>query len=441
MSSTSKAEHTIGARVAFAAGFGNFMEWFDFALYGFFAVTIARVFFPTQSSGHALLSTLAVFGAAFITRPFGGMLLGHVGDRIGRRSALAASVILMAVATTLVAALPTYASVGFAAPALLILVRCLQGLSTGGEWPSSSSFVVEFAPPNRRALWGSIVTSMAAAGAIAGALIAIGFSSWLTPDQLLHWGWRLPFLLAAPLGVVGLYLRLRLDDTPVYRELQRRRQVASAPLRDAIVNDREAIGLTFVCAAVGGLGYYYLSTYAINFLLSARVGMPKLHALVAVAIGLSLYGVMCPLMGIVSDRVGRRRSMLIGCGGLALAAIPAFLLMSTGSVAAVIVAIAAMGVFQALANTTHVALLIELFPSATRLSGGSLGFTLGTSIVAGPGPLIAAALASGFNVPGAAAFYLVAVTLVSVGLLARYLPETRGCALVAEVPQTADAVI
>ena len=415
-----------GRRIAVAAGFGNFMEWFDFAVYGFFATTIGHVFFPSGNATNELLSALAVFGIAFFMRPLGGVVLGSVGDRVGRRAALSISVLMMGISTTLVAVLPSYASAGLLAPILLVLLRCLQGLSAGGEWAGSSSFLVEYAPRKKRALWGSVVTATAALGSLGGALVAIALTSWLTPGQLESWGWRIPFLLAAPLAVAGLYVRLKLEDTPVYREMQRERRVARTPLREALRDNRKPIALIFACAAVEGLGYYYLATYVINFLTSDGVGMEKPQALAATAGGLAIYAALCPLAGLFSDRFGRRPSMVLGSAGLALFAIPAFMIMSSGSVLGVVLAIGGFAIFESLVNVTTVVLLVELFPARTRMSGGSLGFNLALAAIGGPGPLIAAALASGIGFSGSGAFYMVAVALVSLFALARFLPETKG---------------
>jgi MHS family proline/betaine transporter-like MFS transporter len=419
----------LGRRIAVAAGFGNFMEWFDFAVYGFFATTIGKVFFPSSSPTGSLLSALAVFGIAFFMRPLGGIVLGAVGDRVGRRAALATSVVLMGASTTLVAALPSYATAGVLAPVLLVALRCLQGLSAGGEWAGSASFLVEYAPTRRRALWGSVVTATAALGSLGGALVAIALTAWLTPAQMEAWGWRIPFVLAAPLAIAGLYVRLRLEDTPVYRRLQRRHEVSRTPLREALTRDLRPIALVFFCAAVEGLGYYYLATYVINYLTSDGVGMATSAALAATAGGLAVYAALCPLAGVLSDRIGRRPCMVLGSAGLALVAIPVFLLMGTGTVAAVVLGIAVFAVFEAMVNVTTVVLLVELFPARTRMSGGSIGFNLALAAIGGPGPLIAAALASAVDVPGAGAFYMVAVALVALVALAALLPETRGVAI------------
>jgi MFS transporter, MHS family, proline/betaine transporter len=427
MSSTAEAPRLSSGdarRVAGAAAIGNFMEWFDFAVYGFFAVTIGKVFFPSDSDTASLLSSLAVYGVAFLVRPVGGLVLGAYGDRAGRRAALSLSVILMGLSTTLVAALPTYASVGFLAPVLLIALRCVQGFSAGGEWTGTSAFLVEYAPKGRRALWGSVVSATAALGTLAGALIALGLSTWLSEEQLLSWGWRIPFLLAAPLGMIGLYVRLKLEDTPVYRELQAAQEVEDRPLQTSGRKNRKAIGLVMASASISGLGYYYLGSYVVTYL-TESVELERSTALGIVAAGITCYALLCPCAGLLSDRIGRRPSVLVGCAGLAIWSVPMMALLATGAPVPAVLGIAAFGIFQAMVNVNGVVILVELFPAATRVSSSAIGYNLGLALIAGPGPLIAAALAAwtdGGVTPG---LYVVAVALVSGLVLSRWLVETK----------------
>ena len=326
----SKVTPAVARRVAGAAAVGNFMEWFDFAVYGFFAVTIGKVFFPSDSETASLLSSLAVYGVAFLVRPIGGLVLGAFADRHGRRAALSLTVVLMGVSTTLVAVLPTYASVGFLAPVLLILLRCAQGFSAGGEWTGTSAFLVEYAPRNRRALWGSVVSMTAAFGTLGGAAVALALSTWLTEAQMTSWGWRIPFLLAAPLGAIGLYVRLRLEDTPVFRELQAENAVSKRPLQESGRRNLRAIGLVMASASISGLGYYYLGSYVITYL-TETVGVERSTALATVLGGIACYALLCPCAGLLSDRIGRRPSVVTGCFGLAVVSLPMMLLLATGA--------------------------------------------------------------------------------------------------------------
>jgi MHS family proline/betaine transporter-like MFS transporter len=413
-------------KLATAGGVGNFLEWFDFAAYGFFAASIGRVFFPSDDPTTSLLSSLAVFGVAFVVRPLGGITVGAIGDRLGRRAALSLTVLLMGAATTLMAVLPGYDTIGIAAPILLVLLRCVQGLAAGGEWAGAASFLVEYAPRRHRALWGSNLTATAAFGAVVGCFVAIILDELLTVEELDSWGWRVPFLLATPLAAAGLYVRLRLEDTPAFRALQMKHKLARSPLRDAFTHHKKSMAIVFFCSAVHGVCFYYLATYVINFLTSGGVGMNRTEALTATAMGLVIYTIMCPLAGIVSDRVGRRPSMLIGSAAMALLAIPAFILIAHGALWTTIVGMTLLSVFEALVNVTTLVLLIEMFPTSTRMSGGSTGYNLALAAIAGPAPLIAAAVAANINIVGSAAFYMVAVSAIGFFVLLAWLPETAG---------------
>lgn len=436
MPDRTSATPPLGA-LGFAVALGNFLEWFDFAVYGFFAKTIGQVFFPSANPTASLLSSLAVFGVAFVVRPLGGITIGAIGDRLGRRHALALTVLLMGIATTLVAVLPGYAAIGVTAPVILVLLRCLQGLAAGGEWASAASYLIEHAPGRHRGLWGSLLTGTAAVGSLVGGALAIGLNSWLTTAQLESWGWRLPFILATPLALAGLYVRLRLDDTPAFRALRERHSVPRSPLREAFARNKKTMVVVFFCAAVHGACFYYLATYVVNFLTSDSVGMTPKDALVATVLGLALYAALCPVAGVVSDRVGRRPSMLVGSAAMAVLAIPAFLLMGLASIGAAIVGMTLLSVFEAVVNVTTLVLLVEMFPTRTRMTGGSTAYNVALAVVAGPAPLIAAALSAGVHIRGAAAFYMVAVAAVGFFALLAWLPETRGADLVDE---SADAL-
>jgi MHS family proline/betaine transporter-like MFS transporter len=424
-----------GHRVLIASLIGNFMEWYDFAVYGFFAVVIGSVFFPSESATVELLSSLAVFGVAFFFRPVGGFLFGAIGDRYGRRVSLSAAIILMSVATTLIALLPSYATFGLLAPILLVTLRSLQGVSVGGEWTGASAFIVEYASDARRGRWGSLISTTAALGVIFGSTLALILQTNLSAAAMESWGWRVPFLIAAPLGAAGLYLRLRLDDTPVYRTIQRQNRVTTTPIRRAFRESPGAILLTFAFSGVSATGFYYLVTYMVNFL-SETAGYPRTDAIFISLIGLVVYASLCPLAGLLSDYIGRRWVLLIGCAGHAILALPIFFLLGSGAVPLAVLGLCLYTVSQSMLNVMNSVILIELFEAETRMTAASIGYNLGAGPVAGSGPVLAGTLVAATGSAFAPAWYLIAIAAAGGLALWLFLPETRGVSLTA--PATAD---
>lgn len=422
-------------KTALATGIGNFMEWFDFAVYGFFAVTIGDEFFPNDNPAVSLLSSLAAFGVAFFIRPVGGFVIGSIGDRKGRRWALTMTVGMMGATTTLIGVLPTYQQVGVLAPILLVLMRCLQGFSAGGEWTGSSAFLLEHAPAHRRGLFGSVISATAAIATVAGSVVALGLNTWLSDAALSSWGWRLPFLAAAPLGLIGLYIRLRIPETPVFVDLKERSAVESRPLIEGSRRNAKAIALSFFFASVQGLGFYYLATYVVNYL-SESVHLARTTALALSGAGLLIYAGLCPFAGKLADRFGRRPVNVIGSAGHAIFSFPAFILMSTGNSALVLLGIVIFSISQSLVSVTTVVLLTEMFPAATRGSGSAIGFNLGLALIGGPGPFIAAAIAGASSYLPMPAIYMTAVAVVGFFVVLRWLPETNGRDLSLEAHMT-----
>jgi MFS transporter, MHS family, proline/betaine transporter len=413
-------------RVVTATLIGNFTEWFDFAVYGAVAVTLGQVFFPSDDPVVSLLASLAVFGVAFVFRPLGGALLGSVGDRYGRRVALSAAVLGISGATTLIALIPSYETIGFWAPALLVLLRCVQGVSAGGEWTGASAFLAEYAPPGRRGARAALISASGGLAIVAGTVSVLLLESLLDPAQMASWGWRVPFLLAAPLGLAGLYLRLRLEETPVYQELRAQDDVAVAPLREALRTGKRTLLIAFACASVTGVGFYYLATYFAN---AMSVGGSRSTALLVSSAALLVYVALCPVAGRISDRIGRRPVYVGGAIAHAVLAVPVLLLVGSGSPWLAFAGMCLFSVPQAGLNVMSSIVLVELFPARTRSTGAALAFSLGVGPIAGTAPLVAAALAASTGSAVAPALYL-AVIALSVGLvLARVLPETAGRSL------------
>ncbi len=409
---------------AFAVGIGNFMEWFDFAIYGYFAAIIGKTFFPSAAPGVSLLSALAVFAVGFLSRPLGAVVLGPIGDRLGRRAVLIVTVFGMGVSTTLIGLLPGYAAIGLAAPVLLVVLRFLQGMMVGGEWSSAGIYIVESAPRTRRALAASVITGTAGAAFLVGTFIAALLSMLLSELQLAAWGWRLPFVASVFMTLVAIYIRRRLGDTPVYEEVQRKRALHGV---DAVPRGERmrAMLTTFAFSALFGVSLYYFITYANNHL-TQTVGLSKTASLWLCSLALLLYTLFQPLVGLLSDRIGRRPLVLASALGLTLLAYPVFLLMNTGNTAAILAGLIVLAALVAVTAVMDVVLLVEVFPASIRSSGAAVGHNLALAVLAGPGPLIAAALIRWTRNPDIPAAYLAGISLVCFVILYVTLPETKG---------------
>lgn len=413
-------------KVSVAVAIGNFMEWFDFAVYGFFAVIIGQLFFPADTSPFvAILSSLAVFAVGFFMRPLGGFILGPIGDKYGRRTALAISVLAMGIATTIIGLLPTYATVGMLAPILLVLCRCVQGLSAGGEWTGSAAYLVESTPTAHRGKFGSIISATAALATIVGSLFALFLNAVMSEADLMSWGWRVPFLLAAPLALIGLYIRMHLGETPVYKNVEQSQTVQKSPILHSLKHNIKPILLTLAIAAVQGTGFYYLATFIVNYL-TTTIGVERGPALAMAATGLGVYMFLCPLAGALSDRFGRRRLNIIGTIGYIVLPIPMFFFMSSGQFAPVVIGMIVLAITQSLVSVTTVVMLVELFPASNRSSASAIGFNIALAFIAGPAAYIGTWLAGVTGDPVSPAWYLVVLALIALPFIWKWLPETAG---------------
>jgi len=412
-------------RVAIAVGVGNFMEWFDWGLYGFFAVVIGKQMFPNDTPATQILATLAIFAVGFVLRPLGGIVLGPIGDKHGRKVALSISLLLMGISTAFLGLLPTYAQIGIWAPILLLLIRCIQGFSTGGEVTGANAFLVESAPMERRGLVGSIGSATSAFALMMASLTALIFTTSLSTADLESWGWRIPFIAAAPLSFAGLYLRLKLEDTPVFNQIKAENRIDHSSLWTKIRKDYRPILLTFAVGAVQGVGYYYLAAFAVNLLI-VSVGLTRPLALTISTITLAIYLCLCVVAGHLVDKHGRRSINMVGTIGFIVLLVPAFKLISTGDVTLIIAGLSMIALCQSLASVSTVVLMVELFPAGSRSTGSATGFNLANVLVSGPGPYVATWLGVVTGNPIAPAGYLIAVSVIALPIIIRFLPETKG---------------
>ncbi|WP_167151297.1 MFS transporter [Streptomyces sp. MBT27] len=416
------------SRGALVAGsVGNFIEWYEFGVYGYFATIIAARFFTPEggSAVEALVKTYASFALAFFFRPVGAAVFGRLGDRIGRRPVLIVVIALMTGATTAIGALPTYATVGALAPWLLTLLRVLQGLSAGGEFGGAVSLMTEFAPPGRRGLYGSWQSFTVALGLLGGAGAAALLATLLNAEQLGDWGWRLPFLLTLPMGLGALWLRLRLAETPVF-EAEREQVRQGEPERPAAGEVVRAVALGAGRVMGWSAAGYTLLVVLPSYLQSALNTSFRQALLATVLANLGFAATIVPA-GLLSDRIGRRPVMLAGAGLVVVLALPLLnLLQESGtSNATKGVAVCVAGGVVGLMAGPGPAMLAEMFPTSVRYTGLGLAYALSNAVFSGCAGLIiteAVKRTGNIDIPG---YYAATTCAVSVLALAK-VPRRKG---------------
>lgn len=386
-------------RAALASSVGSAVEFYEFTIYGFLAVVFAPQFFPADDPAASTLAALAVFGGGYLARPAGGMLFGALGDRLGRRSVLMATIFLMGVASTLIGFLPTYADIGLAAPLLLLVLRLLQGVSAGGEFTGAQTYIVEMAPPRRRGLFGSLPALGIGLGFAAAALVVAVTTAALDQQQMADWGWRLPFLMCLPMTIACLFLRLRLEDSPEFVAIVENAEVSRTPVRDVL---RHHLGdvLRVAVLTIAVLGPGFLVKLYLGIHLVQAQGFDPVAVYSMLGILLVVSAGLFPLMGHVSDRRGRKPIAAIGFTASAVLSLPLFLIVDHATRLWVLVPIVLL--FSAIEPFVSAAVyttFTELFPGRNRYTGTSIGFNLGTIVAAGFGPYLCGQLieATGWN--------------------------------------------
>ncbi|QIG40993.1 MHS family MFS transporter [Microbacterium sp. 4R-513] len=407
-----------------AGSIGNFVEWFDFGIYGFLAPVLATQFFAVDDGAVALMATFAVFGVAFLCRPLGSLVFGRLGDRIGRRPTLSIAVVTMAIGTSAIGLLPRYDVVGVLAPLLLVLARAVQGFSAGGETGGAITYITEHAPAARRGMFGSWVFFTQALGGLAAALLVVAFAALWGPEWVADWGWRVIFLLALPLGLAGLYLRLAVPETPRFTQLIQAGRIASHPIRSAIREHRsrvlQGIGLLIVASSLTQVVTAFLPAY-----LQSVVGFSAAEALRVAIAGLVVFLVLCPLFGLLSDRIGRKRVLLLTPLAACLLSLPAFVLVSSGVLPQAVLGGMLLGASVAPFGGAGAAVLSELFPTRLRYSAISLAGAVATSLVGGFTPFALTWIVTATGAALAPAFVVIGLGVVSLWATL-LLPETRG---------------
>ncbi|MHC1558997.1 MFS transporter [Actinomycetospora sp. C-140] len=402
-------------RVAAATLIGTSIEWFDFFVYGAAAALVfGKLFFPSSNPLTGTLLALATFGVGFVARPFGGVIFAHFGDRIGRKSMLVLSVVMMGGGTFLVGLLPTYQTIGILAPILLVLLRIVQGIGLGGEWGAAATMAVEYAPPQRRGFFGSFPQTGVPAGMLVANLSLLVISAVVSNEAFLAWGWRIPFLASIVLVVVGIVIRLRVAESPVFEQARNagkiERQPVLAVLRRQPLNVLRAAGLRFAENSTFYIHTTFVLTYGTVVLGMAR-GDLLLAVIVSSAIGLA----SIPLYGWAADRFGRRPVVLWGSLVLLAMSWPYFWALDTRSVPWIVLAtVIAVNVGNSAVYAPQPAWFSELFEPEVRYSGASIGAQGASVFAGGLAPVIATALLDAIGGWGWIAAYMSAMVLITI---------------------------
>lgn len=404
-------------KVLIASLTGSAIEWFDYFLYGTAAALVFnKIFFPMVDPVIGLILSYLSFSLTFFIRPIGGVLFAHIGDRIGRKKTLVLTLSLMGGATVMIGLLPTYEMIGLWAPALLILMRIIQGMGIGGEWGGALLLAYEYAPEKRKGFFGSIPQ----AGVTIGMLMATFIVSLMTlfsEEDFLSWGWRIPFLLSSVLVLLGLWIRKDIDETPDFQRVKASGQVAKAPLRDTLKHHWREVLIAAGLKVVETAPFYIFSTFVVSYSTSTLT-YQKSQALEAVTLGALVATLMIPLMGLLSDKVGRQRMYAISVFVLGLFIVPWFMLLNTGTTWGIVLAtVIAFGVLWAPVTAVLGTLCSEIFSANVRYTGITLGYQLGAALAGGTAPLIATGLLAKYDGDWVPVAWYLAVT-VTISLIA-----------------------
>jgi MFS transporter, MHS family, shikimate and dehydroshikimate transport protein len=373
-----------------ASFIGTAIEWYDFFIYGTAATLVfGQLFFSSEFSPlAATLSSVATFAVGFVARPLGGLVFGHFGDKLGRKAMLVLTLNMMGIATFLVGLMPTYEQIGILAPLLLVLLRIVQGLGVGGEWGGAALMAVEYAPDDKRGYFGSWPQMGVPAGLLLATGVFFGVAAVLPEEQFLTWGWRIPFLLSIVLVGVGLFIRLRLLETPSFSEVQEEHSEAQMPIMDVLRNYPKNVLLAIGARVASDGAFYVFSVFILDYA-TRTLGLPRATILLGIAIACAIEIFTIPFFAVVSDHFGRRPIYLAGTTLLLILAYPYFALIQTGSTALVILAsVLGLSVAHAMSYGPMSAYFAELFGTRVRYSGVSMGYQLASIIGGGAGPLI-----------------------------------------------------
>nr|WP_315592946.1 MFS transporter [uncultured Cupriavidus sp.] len=403
-------------RAIIAATIGNGLEWFDFTVYSFFAVIIAKLFFPTGNDLTSFLLTVATFGVGFFMRPVGAIVLGVYADRVGRKAALTLTILMMALGTAIIGLAPTYESIGLWAPALIVLARLIQGFSAGGEVGGATAFLIEHAPDEERGAYASWQQASQGISFMLGAAMGALVTNGLDQAQIDAWGWRIPFLFGLLIGPVGMYIRSHLEEPPEFEARQAERRASnvkfsplSQVLRDHPREVVAGLGVTILWTVCTYVLVFYMPSYA-----KQQLGLPLGATFQSTAICGAIILVLCPLMGMLSDRVGRKRMLSVVALAILALAYPLFHWLNVSPTTATLLQVQiVLGILLAAFTGPAPAVLAEQFPTEVRSTGLSLAYNFAVTIFGGFAPLIVTWLIESTQNKLAPAYYVIAAAAIS----------------------------
>ena len=416
-------EPSVIKRAIGAASIGNVTEWYDFGVYAYFEPTIKEVFFADLPDTMGTIATFGLFAVAFLVRPFGGLFFGPLADRIGRNKVLATTMIMMALGTFAIGCIPSEKSIGLLAPALLLVARLVQGFSTGGEYGNAMTFIAEYAPDRKRGFLGSFLEFGTFTGYLMGAIVVTVAGAVLTDDQLLAWGWRIPFFVALPLGIIGVYLRTRLADTPAFLALEKEAEAREKELRAGSELKKIANLWPFMLVCIGlvlawNVTNYMLTSYMPTYVTATMPDMQggkgvsettsQILQIVVMAVAL----VTIPLLGRLSDRIGRKPIVWVGAIGLIVLSFPAIMLIRAQSGFTIFLGLMIMGLLLICFSATMPSTLPSLFPTQVRGGALSIAFNISVSLVGGTTSVVVGTLVSKTGDLNWPAYYLIATGLI-----------------------------
>ncbi|MGB3483889.1 MAG: MFS transporter [Mycobacterium sp.] len=423
---SSKSSTGMQKRVLAGGSIGQFIEFYDFTLYGLSAVTLAHLFFPNENALTGLLATFATFGVAFLARPFGGLFFGALGDRIGRRKVLFITLLAIGLATTLIGLLPTYATIGVLAPILLVLCRLVQGFSAGGESVGAPAFVFEHAPLERRGFWINVTLAATALPSVVGGTLILVLSTTMSQEAFDSYGWRIPFLLALPLALFGLWIRAKTEESEAFKQVLRKHEHKEySPIREAFRENKIRMAQVICVMALTAMGFYFLSGYFVSYV-QVTGNLSREASLGANAVAMAMYALLLPIGGIIGDRFGRKPMLIAGAAALAVMSIPCFMLVTSGSLALAITGQLLFVIPMCIYGGGCYTFFVEIFTTKTRFTSAAISYNVAYAAFGGTAPFIGTMLVSTTGTSSAPGFYMAAAAvLVGLFLVFTNVPETR----------------